>query len=112
MGVHGFSSCEYEHSEALLHGGIACPRDQVQRMYPVDGLVEIEGVPPQLIGNLMELGGIWVRVISGRLPRLEGRVSSGGQYPIQPCLLILMPRGSERGPGKLLGVQAVRWLLR
>lgn len=45
MRIHGLSSGEYEHSEALLHGGITCPGDQAQRMYPVNGFVEVEGIP-------------------------------------------------------------------
>lgn len=110
--IHGFSSGEYEHSEALLHGGITCPSDQAQRVYPVDGLVQIERIPSKLVWYLMKPGGIRVRVIGGRLPRLEGGMSSSGQYSIQPGLLIFMTRGSERGPRKLLGIQAICWPLR
>lgn len=45
MRIHGLSSGEYVHPEALLHGGITCPGDQAQRVYPINGLIEVEGIP-------------------------------------------------------------------
>lgn len=46
----------------------------MQRMYPVDCLVEIEGVPSQLVGDLVDLLErlvLWIRVVCGRLPWFE-----------------------------------------
>jgi hypothetical protein len=53
--VHGFARSVNKYAESGLHGGIASPRDKMKRVDPVNCLVEVEGIPSELIGNLVEV---------------------------------------------------------
>jgi hypothetical protein len=83
-------------------------------VHPVDRLVEVEGVPSQLVGDVVDLLVglvLGVRVVGGGFSGLEVAVAARGQDAVQPCLLVLMARRCEGSPGELLGVEAVWGLL-
>lgn len=72
----------------------------------------VEGIPPQLVGDVAQLGGVGALLGGARLGgRLVGRVSARRQDAVQPCLLVLVAGGCEGGSGELLGVEAVGGLL-
>ena len=81
----------------------------MQTMDPVNLLVQIKRIPPQLVGNVMQLvrlGG-HARVIRIFLFRAKFLVSGRGNYPVDPALLVLVARGREGRPGELLSVEAI-----
>jgi len=54
-------------------------------MDPVDGFVQVERVPPQLVGDLVDaVAGLalGVCVERGMLPRLKGPMRGRGQYAV------------------------------
>jgi len=79
-------------------------------MHPVDGLVQVEGIPSELVRNLVDfLVRLVLRigVVCGRFSRLEGAMSGRRQDAVEPGLLVLMARGGKGGARQLLGVQAI-----
>ena len=90
MGIHGFAGSEDEYADARFHCRITSAGNQVKRMYPIYGLVQVEGVPSKLIWNLMQLSAFWIGIVCSRFSRFEGRVSSSGKDAVEPRLLILM----------------------
>lgn len=72
----------------------------------------VEGIPPQLVGDVAQLGGVGAFLGGARLGRgLVGRVGARRQDAVQPGLLVLVTRGCEGSSGELLGVEAVGGLL-
>lgn len=53
--IHVLARGEDVDAQAALHSGVARAGDQMERVHPVDRLVKIEGVPAELIGNLVDL---------------------------------------------------------
>jgi hypothetical protein len=63
MVVHVLSSCKYVDANACFHAWISSPCDQMKAVDPVHRLVQIEGVPSELVRDLMDLLswlGLWV----------------------------------------------------
>lgn len=81
----------------------------------------VEGVPTELIGNvvhlcrsrLLEVHGLPVAVAIRGLGRgrLEGRVRAAREDAVKPCLLVLVSGRREGGAGELLSVETVWRLL-
>ena len=98
--IHVFARGINVHAYPRLHRRITSACNKMQAMNPIDSLIKVKRVPPQLVWDLMEpiprlvLG---VRVECGMLSRLERSVSRSRQYAIQPGLLILMSRSRECG---------------
>ena len=84
----------------------------MQSVNPVDFVVQVERVPSELIGYLVQLARIWIDVVGTGLSWLERGVRSGGKDPVEPGLLVLAARCSESCAGQLLVVEAIRSLLR
>jgi hypothetical protein len=65
---HVFACCINEDGKPGFHGGIASLGNAFQRFHPVGGVIEIERVPAELIGNLvkflgsMHFTGNWFKV--------------------------------------------------
>lgn len=55
VGIHVLSGGEDEDANARLERRVACARDEAERVDPVDRLVEVKGVPAQLVGYLVDL---------------------------------------------------------
>ena len=70
--VHALSCCENEYSYTLLHRRIPRTRNEFQPVYPVHRLIEVKRIPPELIGDLVELAALRVGVIGRRFAGLEG----------------------------------------
>lgn len=111
--AHVLAASKHQDTNARLHSRIASAGNQMQAADPVDFLIEIKGVPAQLVGNLTQRVDIAGEgsVIGGRINVLKGLVSSGGQNAVEPCLLVLVSRRGEGGAGELFGVQAKGWFL-
>jgi hypothetical protein len=79
VGGHVFARSVNEVAHASLGGGVTVASDQVQRVDPVDCLVEVEGVPAQLVGDEVDLL-VWfvfgIRVEGFGFARLEVGVSA------------------------------------
>ena len=52
-GVHVFAGSEDEVTDSCLHGRISSTSHQMQAMDPVYSLVQVEGIPSNLIRNLL-----------------------------------------------------------
>ena len=61
--IHGLASGEYKHPQACFHCGVSSTGDKMQRVDPVNCFVHIEGVPAQLVGNLMEFLAFGVCIV-------------------------------------------------
>ena len=70
--VHGLPRREDEDTETGLHGGVSGAGDKVEGMHPVNRLVEIEGIPAELIGDLVEFVVFRVGAVSRRFSGVEG----------------------------------------
>ena len=81
-------------------------------MHPINRVIDVERIPAELIGDLVKLSSIGIGVVGGRFPLLEWRMRCCRKDTVEPCLLILVARGRERGSGKFLGVESIRRLLR
>ena len=64
-------------------------------MYPVRGLIQVKGVPPELIGDLMEFVILRTGVVGGRFARLKGRMRGGGEDAVEPRLEIRVAWGGK-----------------
>jgi hypothetical protein len=83
-------------------------------VHPINCLVEIEWVPSQLVGDVVDLLVglvLGVGVICGGFAGLEVAVAARREDAVQPGLLVLVSGRSEGGSGELLGVETVRGLL-
>ena len=69
--IHRFTGCEDEDPKTRLHGRISSAGDQVEGMHPVRGLIEVKGIPAELVGNLVEFVVFWIGVVSRSLLRGE-----------------------------------------
>ena len=77
----------------------------------------VKRLPLQLVGDKMKLLRLFIRVdvrsitsvsVIRALMSVIRVVCAGGEDPVDPGLLVLMPRSHERGAGELFIVQAVR----
>jgi len=55
MIVHVLSSCVYVNAHTCFHAWVSSSSNQVEAMNPIYRLVQIEGIPSELIGDLMDL---------------------------------------------------------
>ena len=84
-------------------------------MDPVDGVVEVEGVPSELVGDVVDLlvGLVFrVGVVGGGFAGLKVAVAARGEDAVEPCLLVLVARGGECGSRELLSVEPEGRVLR
>src|SRR6187402_3139425 len=107
LGVHALSSREYKNSKSLFHCWVSSSSYQLQTVYPIHIFVQIKRIPPQLIGNLMQLVSLGICIVRGSFARIKWRVCSGRENPVQPRLLILVSRSCKCRAGELFRVQAV-----
>lgn len=73
--------------------------------------VFIEGIPAELVWDLVELRGPEM----GRLGNGLGDeivMGAGGEDPVKPGLFVLVAGGSEGCAGEFLGIESQGWLLR
>lgn len=75
-------------------------------MHPVHSLIQVERVPSQLIGNVVELSGLGghMSVIGVSVFDLEVFVGCRGDDPVNPSLFVLMSRSSEGCSRQLFGI--------
>ena len=114
VGRHAGARGVDEDAEALLHGGVACAGDEVEGVDPVDGVVEVEGVPSELVGDVVDffVGLVFrVGVVGGGFAGLEVAVAARGEDAVEPCLLVGVARGGECGARELFGVEPVGGVL-
>lgn len=83
--IHVLSRSVDEHPNSILHGRIPRARYQMEAVDPVNGFVQIERIPSQLIGYLMNLLArlvLGIGVESRMLAWLEWRMSRSGKNPV------------------------------
>lgn len=115
VGGHAGAGGVDEDAEALLGGWVAGAGDEVEGVDPVDGVVEVEGVPSELVGDVVDLfvGFVFgIGVVGGGFTGLEVAVAARGEDAVEPCLLVLVARGGECSPGELFGVEPKGRVLR
>lgn len=83
-------------------------------MDPVHRLVQVEWVPSELVGNVVQFVNIGGHASVIRVGILcnEVLVRCRRQDTVDPGLLVFVSRSRERRAGELLGVQTIRCLLR
>ena len=114
IGLHILSCSVYKVPDSRLHCGVTGTSHQVQRVHPVYRLVEVEGIPSELVWDIVyPLPWFVLRICVERFrfTGLKVTVAARWQDTIEPCLLVLVPRGCEGGSRKLLSVEPVRGLL-
>jgi hypothetical protein len=66
----------------------------------------VEGVPAQLVGDVVQVAQGFEGLVGARGGGGEGRVGAGGQDAVEPGLLVFVARGGEGGARELFGVEA------
>ena len=105
MLIHRLPRGENKDTEAGFHNWIPGASDEVQTVDPVDGRVEIERGPAELVGDLVELR--WCSVVGRGFTGGKGGMAGSGQDTVEPGLSVFMTRRSERRARDLFGVKTV-----
>jgi hypothetical protein len=84
----------------------------MEGVYPVDGFIQVEGVPSQLVWDVVDLLVAFARRVcgvaeGGGLAGLKVAVAAGGEDAVEPCLLVLVSGCCEGGSGQLFSIKTV-----
>jgi hypothetical protein len=108
--AHVLASGENEDSETALGGWGAGTAEVVQALDEIP-VVEIEGVPAELVGDLEEGCGLGGKGLCYAFVGHEVGVCCRGQDAVEPCLQILVTWSCEGGAGEFFSVEAIGRLL-
>jgi hypothetical protein len=63
-GVHGATGGVYVHAETLIHGRIACARNETEARDKVGCVARgvVKGIPSELVGDVMQRGTLGFRL--------------------------------------------------
>lgn len=113
LGVHAAARGVDVHADALLQGRVARAGDEAHAgdKVPFLGLVMVKGVPAELVGDVLERGGLGAGFRGRGCRRGVRVVGAGGEDAVEPGLFALVARRREGGSGELFGVEAVGGLL-
>ena len=73
--------------------------------------VLVKGIPAELVGDLVELGGPEMRCFGDREGG-EVLMGAGGENAVEPCLSVLVSWGSEGCAAELFGIKSEGRFLR
>lgn len=111
---HVLSSSIKQDSKTMFQCGVSRASHKMQTMDPVDCGIQVERIPSELVGDMVQLLslGSHASVVGFSILGREVPMGSCWEDTIDPGLFVLVSRSCECSSRQLLGVEAIRSLLR